>query len=362
MSPRPLAAFALVLSLAAAGPAAAKPFLVSTSGNKPSIGVDLQGTTHIAWDSVASDNTSTTHYCRVPRGAIKCQAGSERTFAPVAGDQDFGGPRLFLTGPRNVLIVTARCCTAEQGADQEFHESRLFAFSSSNGGGTFGNATWIGTQVPDVGAAFSKGAFLSLGIADDGTALQSASLAGFTGTPHTITPKLANTGGVGVSPKGNIVAFADAQNNLYAGKLVGDPNSATVNFKGLGKGSDVVVTSGAKGTDVLFKTTGKQARYLVRRYVGGTPGKTTSVSEGGFPIFGTAFQDPVGRIHTAWQGDLGLTYRVSNKAGNHFGKMRKVSGKTGFFNLVVAANPKGRATIAYDSNGFRGRVGGFTVG
>lgn len=362
MSPRPLAALVVLASLAATGSAGAKPFVVSTSGNKPSVAVDLQGTTHIAWDSVSSDNTSTTHYCRVPRGAIRCAAGSERMFTPVTGDQDFGGPRLFLIGPKNVLVVTARCCTGDVGADQEFHESRTFAYSSADGGRTFGDPTWIGTQVPDVGAAFAKGAFLSLGIADDGTAIQSASLGGFAGAPRTITPKLANTGGVGTSPKGNVVAFADAQNNVFAGKLVGDPNGATVNFKSLGKGSDVVVTSGAKGTDVLFKTTGKTQRYLLRRYVGGTPRKTTSVSEGGFPIFGTAFQDAVGRVHTAWQGDLGLTYRVSDKAANHFGKMVKVTGRTGFFNLVIAANPKGKATIAYDTNGFRGRVGGFTAG
>jgi hypothetical protein len=356
------AVLASLAVLAAAGPAAAKPFLVSTAGTKPSVAVDLSGTTHIVWDSVAGDNTSTTHYCKVLRGGSACLAGSPKAFAPVPGDQDFGGPRVFLTGGRNVLIVTTRCCTSEQGPDQEFHGTRLFALSSSDDGATFGPATWIGTQVPDLGAAFTSGAVLALGVGTDGTAIQSASLRSFAATPRTITAKQASSGGIGVSPRGNLVAYADDANNVFAGPLKGDPNGAAIAFKALGRGSDVSVTSGAKGADLFYRTTGPKARYIVRRYAGGKPGKISAVSEAGFPIFGTAFQDGPGRVHAAWQGDLGLTYRVSGTNGRGFGKMVRLSKKSGFFNLALAANPKGRATVAYDSNGFRGRVGGFTVG
>jgi hypothetical protein len=361
--PRTSAALVVVLAaLAASASAGARPFVVSTGGNKPAVAVDLSGTTHIVWDSVARDNTSTTHYCRVARNGSACLAGSPRSFVPAPGDQDFGGPRVFLTGRRDVLVVTTRCCTSTEGPDQALHGTRVYAFSSSDGGKTFGPATWIGTQVPDLGAAYTGGAVLTLGVTDNGTAIQSAPVGGFAGTPRTITSKLAESGGVGVSPKGNVVAYADAGHNVFAGPLRGDPNGATIPFKGLGRGSDVVLTSGAKGVDVFYRTAGNKIRYIVRRYAGGDAGPISAVSEAGFPIFGTVFQDGPGRIHAVWQGDLGLTYRVSKTNGRRFGKPRVLSTKSGFFDLAIAANPKGKATVAYDSNSFKGRVGGFTAG
>ncbi|MCW2990060.1 MAG: exo-alpha-sialidase [Solirubrobacterales bacterium] len=352
----------LLAVLAVASPAAGRSFVVSKAGNKPAVAVDAAGTAHVVWDSVGADNTSTTHYCRVARNGAKCLSGTERTFAPVVGDQDFGGPRVFLSGAKGVVVVTSRCCTSEQAPDGTFYGSRTFAISSADGGATFGDPAWIGTQVPDVGATLARGAFYSFGIASDGTALQSASLTGFAGTPRTVTTRLANSGGVGTSPKGDVVAFADAKNNVFAGALKGDPNFATINFKTLGKGSDVGVTAGPSGVDVFYKTTGKSERYIVRRYKGTKAGKISAVSEAGFPIFGTAFQDSAGRVHAVWQGDLGLTYRRSGTSGGGFAKPRRLSKASGFFNLAVSANAKGRATMVYDSNGFSGKVGGFTAG
>lgn len=355
----PLAVLALLVTTA---PAAARPFFVSVDGNKPAVAADLAGTTHIVWDSVAADHTSTTHYCRVARTGSTCLPGTSRFFTPAAGDQDFGGPRIFLTGPRDVLLVTTRCCTSVEGPDQTTHGTRVFAYFSSDGGATFGPAAWIGTQVPDLGAAYDRGSILLLGIAIDGTAIQSAPLIGFAGTARALTGKLGQSGGVGVSPRGNVVAYADADHNVFLATLPRALTGGAVAFQPLGKGSDVVVTSGAKGTDVFYRTTGPRARYIVRRYAGGRPGKTAAVSEPGFPIFGTAFQDGPGRVHAVWEGDGGLTYRVSRTNGRGFGKARRLSSKSGFFNLALAANPKGQAVVAYDTNRFHGRVGGFTTG
>lgn len=355
------APLALLAALAAAAPAAARPFTLSTAGNKPSVAVDASGTAHVVWDAVAADNTSTTYYCRVARNGAKCLPGSERTFAPVAGDQDFAGPRVYLRG-KNVLVVTSRCCTSADAPDGSSYGTRTFAISSPDGGATFGEPRWIGTQAPDVGATLARGAFLALGIAGDGTALLSSPLDGFSGPAKTVTPKLASSGGVGISPRGDVVAFADAQNNVFAGALDGDPNAATIDFKSLGKGSDVVVTAGPSGVDVFYKTNGRDQRYIVRRYRGTMSSRIAAVSEAGFPIFGNAFQDGLGRIHAVWQGDRGLTYRRSAKSGRNFGAPRRLSAKTRYFNLVVAANRGGQAAVVYDSNGFSGRVGGFTAG
>lgn len=352
----------LLAALAAAAPAAARPFTVSTAGNSPSVAVDAAGTAHVAWDTLGADETSTTHYCRVARNGAKCLNGTERSFTPAAGDRDFGGPRVFLPGGRKVLIATSRCCTSEQGPDGQFHGTRVYAIASSDGGASFGAPAWIGTQEPGYGAAFGRLGFLSFGTAGGGAGVQASPLAGFSGTENVVTPKLVISGGIGVSPRGNVVAFADSGQNVFAGALNGDPNTASIAFKSLGKGDDVTVTGGPQGVDVFYKTTGKQARYITRRYKGGKAGKISAVSEAGFPIFGTAGQDAAGRVHAVWQGDLGLTYRKSATSGRGFGKSKRLSGKLGFFSLAVAANAQGRATVVYDSNKPAGRVGGFTAG
>lgn len=355
-----IAALAALCLLVAAAPAAGRAFTVSKDGNKPSIAVDASGAAHVVWDSVSGD-TSTTRYCRVPRAAAGCAAGSERTFVPVEGDQDFGGPRIFLTGGKGILIATARCCSSTEGPDGQFHSTRLFTFSSFDGGATFGPATWVGTQAPDIGAAYANGTVLTLGITGSGSGIQSSPVGGFSGTENTITPLLGTSGGVGVSPRGSIVGIG-SQGNVLVGALAGDPNTSSVALRRVAKGSDVVVTSGPKGADLFYKTNARNQRYVVRRYAGGKAGRITPVSEAGFPIFGNAFQDGAGRVHAVWQGDLGLTYRRSGMTGRGFTRMKRLSRKSGFFNLVVAANGKGRAAMAFDSNGSSGRVGGFTAG
>lgn len=343
-----------------ASAAGAHSFTVSTTGNRPSIAVDPAGTTHVAWDSVAN-GTSTTHYCRVPRKASKCAAGSERTFTPIDGAKDFAGPRIFVSG-NTVAIVTTRCCTDGQGPDGQFHDQRVLRFTSADGGNTFDAGTWVGTQQPDIGAAFAAdGSFLALGIAANGTALQADPVAGFSGTPNTLTPTLALSGGVGTSPNATLVAINDKA-AVFAGVVSGDPNAAgAVKLGRVAAGGDTRVDSGPKGPDVLYKTPGRRARYVVRRLAKGKLGRAIAVSEPGFPIFGSIGQDPRGRIYVVWEGDRGLTLRSSSPSG-HFGHTRVLSHKAGFFNTVVAADAKGHATVAYDSNGDSGKVGGFTAG
>jgi hypothetical protein len=269
-----LVSLALLATLVAAAPAGAKAFTVSTAGNKPSIAVDASGAAHVVWDTVAAD-TSTTHYCKVPRAAAKCATGTEKTFAPAEGDQDFGGPRIFLTGGQGILIATARCCNSSEGPDGQFHSTRLFAFSSGDGGATFGPAAWIGTQAPDIGAAYSAGTVLTFGITGSGSGLQGAPVGGFSGTENTITSLLGTSGGIGVSPRGNLVGIG-AGGNVLAGPLDGDANTSSVAFQQVAKGTDVVVTSGPKGADLFYKTNAKNARYVVRRYAGGKAGPVTA--------------------------------------------------------------------------------------
>ena len=360
MGVRPVLAATLVL-LVAAAPAAARPFVVTNAGSAPSVAVDSRGTAHVVWDSVSADETSTTHYCQVPRTARACAAATHRTFAPVVGDSDFAGPRIFLNGT-SIVIATARCCTSEIGPDGQVYGSREYVIRSQDGGATFADPAWVGTQEPGFGAALDGNTLITFATGDSGPGLQASPLDGFSGTVNPVSSRSLISGGIGVSPKGGVVAFTDTADNLFVAALTGDPNTANLSPRAAGKGSDVVVTSGPKGVDVLSLTPGKDTRYVIRRYANRRAGRAVQVSELGFPVFGTAVQDGVGRVHAAWVGERGLTYRRSAPDGRRFASPQRVSAKFGFFALSLGANASGRAAVVYDSNKPSGRVGGFTVG
>lgn len=352
----------LLAALLAAGPAASRSFTVSKTGNKPGLAVEPAGTAHVVWDTVAKDGTSTTNYCRVPRNAPTCANGSLRTFAPLAGAQDFAGPRVYVQGGgKRVVIVTSRCCTSADAPDGQVYGTHVYSFVSGDGGKTFAAPVWFGTLAPELGSSFGAGdVFWALGISDNGTGLQASPIGTFQGAVNTISTKTAQEGGLGTAGKVALAAFNDAT-NVYAGRVSSDPNTAA-SVRQVAKGEDTHVDSGIKGPDVLYRTLGTKARYVVRRWSGSKFGPAQAVSETGFPVFGNLFQDAAGRIHTVWQADNGVTYRVSDKNGRHFGSKKLLTRKSGFFNFVVAANPKGKATVVYDSNGYAGRVGGFTAG
>ena len=353
---------ALLGSLVLAATASARPFAVTGQGNTPSVAVDARGTAHVVWDEVAADETSTTHYCQVPRAAATCVEATHQTFAPILGDTDFTGPRVFLAGSNGVVIATARCCSSEAGPDGQVYSSRVYVMRSQDRGRSFAAPAWIGTQEPGFGAALDGTALVTFATGDSGAALQASPLDGFAGALNPVSSRSVISGGVGVSPKGNVVAFSDAANNLFVAALTGDPNSAALTPRAAGRGSDAVVTSGPKGVDVLYLAPGKDTRYFVRRFVNRRPGPATAVSELGFPVFGTATQDALGRAHVAWVGERGLTYRRSAPDGRRFAAPRTVSTKFDFFALSLGANAKGQAAVVYDSNRASGRVGGFTVG
>jgi hypothetical protein len=358
---------AVLAALALAAPAAARSFTVSTAGNKPDVAVDGGGTAHVVWDTVDAGGTSTTHYCRVLHSASGCAAGSEKTFAPRPGDRDFAGPRVFLPGGGRVVVVTSRCCSSDPGPgpDGQFHGTHVYRFLSGDGGANFDAGAVIGgTQTPDLAAAYAPGdTILAMGIAAGGVGIAGMPLNGFTGATNTIAPTLAISGGIGVAPSAAVAAFSD-RSSVYAAQLTGDPNAAGAwPVKRIASGGDVRVTSGPKGPDLFYRVGSAHARYVVRRRSSkGTFGRAITVSETGYPIFGNASQDPKGRIHAAWIGTHGLTYRVSSTSGRSFGRMRTLSTARRLFNLVVASDARNRAVVVYDSNAEAGKVGGYTAG
>jgi hypothetical protein len=350
---------ALVAAFAFAGDAGARAFLVTKAGNAPAVAVDAAGTAHVAWDTVAGDNTSTTHYCKVPRTAATCAKGTEKTFAPAITDQDFSGPRVYVPGGgKRVIIVTSRCCTAANGPDGNAYDTHVFSFVSTDAGAHFDGGTSFGTFAPEVGAALSaKGTFFSLGFPEKGTGLQVGGIAAFTGARTQFTPIVAQSGGVGTSSTATLVALND-KTTVYAGRVVG----TTVKLVRVAPGNDTQVASGFKAPDLLYRTPGKRPRYVLRRYAGGKLGPPVAVTLTGDPIFAGLFQDSFGRSHVVWQDAKGLNYRRSDETGRHFGAPALLSTRSGYFDTAVAANAKGRAAVVYDSNTYAGRVGGFTAG
>src|SRR4051794_10089584 len=51
-----------------------KSIVVSTTGEHPNVLVDQIGTAHVVWNqSTAQGAPDVLHYCRIPRGATRCQ-------------------------------------------------------------------------------------------------------------------------------------------------------------------------------------------------------------------------------------------------------------------------------------------------
>jgi hypothetical protein len=93
------AALTVVLVLAAASPAAARPGNLGT-GHDPGVAVDAAGTAHVAWLADAGAG-GVLEYCRVPRGERAC---ASRTQVPLE-DDGFGKVQVMLPAPGVVQIL-----------------------------------------------------------------------------------------------------------------------------------------------------------------------------------------------------------------------------------------------------------------
>src|SRR4051794_27637714 len=342
----------LALLLAFAAPASAARFSVTSHGALPAAAVDGAGTTHVVWDAYdAGSAASTTTYCRVPRKATRCAPGSTRTFAPVAGDQEFAGPHVIVKG-RAVTVVLSRCCSGTTTP------TRVFAATSSDRGRTFGAPAVIGSLGPDLGLAFTGTALLTFGNSDVGIALQYLKLGDTTTKENVVAKGEAASGGVGAGPGGWVAAYAGTDGVVRAARLRGDVTATKPTFSVLGRGSDVRVTAGRNGAYVLYLTPGDRGRYVMRRYADSHFGGTIPVSTGAAPIFGNLFQDRAGRVHATWLGERGITYRRSDREGRTFGRARSLAITTSeYADLAVAANAAGRATVVYARSATAGTVG-----
>jgi hypothetical protein len=89
------------------------------AGNDPSLAVDREGTTHLAWTQAREGSQSyLLHYCRIPRGARDCTNGAGPGVGQVFNpDTDLGagsstydlwGPQVMITPFGDVFLLQHR--------------------------------------------------------------------------------------------------------------------------------------------------------------------------------------------------------------------------------------------------------------
>ena len=130
-------------------------------GRLPSLAVDAAGTGYVSWWESAVD--SRLFFCRFPRGATACDAGAASSI-PVHGDGLSPAP-VVVSGSR-VVAVAARYVNEASGTGPH----GLFAYTSTNGGVTFGAGHVVGS-VPIFDSVPGPGDTLS-GVEENGSHLR----------------------------------------------------------------------------------------------------------------------------------------------------------------------------------------------
>lgn len=142
----------IVVMGVAAGPASAAapaPFTAG-QGEKPTLTVDSAGTAWVAWNQRTDPLSNKVVVCRVPRGARACAATSE----VVPGQEAFAPPRIFVTGPNQLALITSRCCYTGPNRTQ--------LYTSADGGATWSGPTQVGTLDPSGDAVLGPGNAISV--------------------------------------------------------------------------------------------------------------------------------------------------------------------------------------------------------
>jgi hypothetical protein len=158
-----------------------RPVFVSADGHAPHVLVDAAGTAHLAWSEDPNDAPGIMHYCRFPRGAIRCAATYDRAILQPSGggngpatDVDYDGPFPMSVG-NELLLLDSRCCNNANAPDGgPTIGGPVYLFTSEDGGGSFtgpddpnGTTGIIGTQDPSGGALVFNGNSPMIGTISD---------------------------------------------------------------------------------------------------------------------------------------------------------------------------------------------------
>ena len=304
------------------------PFQLSGNGTKPDVAVDAEGTAHIVWNEIVANGADVLHYCRIPRGARACT--ESKTFVPQpadSGSKDVAGPRVLLTGPDQVLLLTER----EVGVvtvdilgrlDPQCFETHSepgycyasgykdYAFSSDDNGATFAPPRILGHIYLNKGGAtvlrVDDQPYVAMfgGFADSGYGGSFAAPppSGYVRLPANLNPGLTSeTAVAALHDDTPVVAYTDTVNLFLRRFNAGDRNNAAAWAPRLlvGRGRDPRLAASG-GDAYLLSRPDSTSQYVLRRYDGTSLRALGAISEGGSVDQDALAVDDGGGVHVAW--------------------------------------------------------------
>lgn len=327
---------ALLLAIAAwasATAAAATPIVIA--GGKvgaPKVVMDAQGTAHIAW-SWWEDRSYVMWYCRLPRGASKCE--NAKGLGPGGEDT-----RVLVRGAR-VLVLNTFCCS--KGTRPGHSNAKLYAAESKNGGRSFGHPFQIGSNGISGDAELVPGTAEVITVNDQsfGARVQISPTTGhrrhecydfgsdlapckdleawtgngvwFSGSVAFLSPSTALFATTTRGPR-RIPPPPLEEGNIFVSRLtlgaVRNPPSLGPLIN-VGKGDEPQLAGrhdaapARRSIQLLHRVRRSESTWqlVVRRWIEASQsfGRPANVSEVGFPLYGTLALDPLGRMHVAWR-------------------------------------------------------------
>jgi hypothetical protein len=303
----PLAAF---LAACLVAPPSAGAFAVGP-GAQPGVAVDAAGTAYIAWHGAG--NPATLEFCRLPRGANAC----ESRHSIAAPGNTISRAFVVVSGAR-VVVVQHR-----YGGDVPSFR-RLYAFTSTDRGDTFGAGQIVGSVDFNEAVAGPGDTLSGVPNADQiGGAFQNVPLDGSAGSPDIYAQLWGGdhpyNGTVGlVDAATPLVAFQDGSGNTQFRRYAG---SGSVNDAGnwtppidIGVIGTPKLAGGPTGLFLLGTTGAFPYSAFVRKWNGTTFDAPVTVAKDiEAPVH--LFEDAGGRLHAVFsrgRGPISLVHAVSD--------------------------------------------------
>jgi hypothetical protein len=345
---------------------AASAFVIGP-GRDPGLAVDASGTAYIAWNG--PENASTLRFCRLPRAATVCDAGTTTSIAVPADTTAGSRPFVAVVGSRVSVVLYRYPLTGQFMAGN-------YVYTSPDRGAHFGAGVKVGS-VPYFEAIVGPGDAMS-GVTQAGPTpmtFQRVPLNGSPG-PDLVRASLSEThllySSVGLIDASTPLAVfgdgnGDSEFRRYDGS--GDVNDGAnwTAAVGIGPLSYPKLAGGPKG---LFLLSGDGNGNLFARKWNGTNGfgAAATVGPGSTPSK-HLFQDAGGRLHAAFQrdnanplqvvhavSDDGVTWRSGTVVRQDIGT------DGGLDSFRVAAAPDHIGVIAYHAGLGAGDVRVVAVG